>query len=205
MKKIILGLALLGSLAFGITFSKEQVKQFEQNCEAGDFEACSYAGALYKDPTEFGRNASDRDYKKTLYFYKKACDGNVYEACSDLGVMYFDGKGVKKDYKKAVELFNKACDDGDAGSCSNLGIMYANGKGVKMDITRAMGYYRRACDAGVWIACGNFASVLEADGDRARAAQYYQKACEMGKKDQPLFDYEKDYLREYCDKYDILK
>lgn len=72
MKKIILGLALLGSLAFGITFSKEQVKQFEQNCEAGDFEACSYAGALYKDPTEFGRNASDRDYKKTLYFYEKA-------------------------------------------------------------------------------------------------------------------------------------
>ncbi len=71
MKKIILGLALLASLAFGITFSKEQVKQFEQNCEAGDFEACSYAGALYKDPTEFGRNASDRDYKKTLYFTKK--------------------------------------------------------------------------------------------------------------------------------------
>ena len=205
MKKIILGLALLGSLAFGITFSKEQVKQFEQNCEAGDFEACSYAGALYKDPTEFGRNASDRDYKKTLYFYKKACDGNVYEACSDLGAMYFDGKGVKKDYKKAVELFNKACDDGDAGSCSNLGIMYANGTGVKMDITRAMGYYRRACDAGVWIACGNFASVLEAGGDRVRAAQYYQKACEMGKKDPALLDYEKDYLREYCDKYDILK
>ena len=74
MKKIILGLALLGSLAFGITFSKEQVKQFEQNCEAGDFEACSYAGALYKNPTLFGGNASDRDYKKVLYYFKKACD-----------------------------------------------------------------------------------------------------------------------------------
>ena len=108
MKKIILGLVLLGSLAFGITFSKEQVKQFVQNCEAGDFEACSYAGALYKNPTKFGGNASDRDYKKVLYYFKKACDGNVYEACSDLGVMYFDGKGVKKDYKKAVELFDKA-------------------------------------------------------------------------------------------------
>jgi len=119
--------------------------------------------------------------------------------------MYDNGKGVKKDYKKAVELYNKACDGGLADGCNNLGRMYAHGKGVKMDMTRAMGYARRACDADSWIACGNFASVLEADGDRARAAQYYQKACEMGKKDQPLFDYEKDYLREYCDKYDILK
>ena len=177
MKKIILGLALLGSLAFGITFSKEQVKQFEQNCEAGDFEACSYAGALYKNPTLFGGNASDRDYKKALYYFKKACDGNDYVACSDLGAMYHGGKEVKKDYKKAVELFDKACDGG-----------YADG-----------------CNAGSWMACGNFASVLEAGGDRARATQYYQKACEMGKKHPGLFGYDKDSLREYCDKYDILK
>ena len=205
MKKIILGLALLGSVAFGITFSKEQVKQFEQKCEAGDSQACGYAGALYKNPTEFGGNASDRDYKKTLYFYKKACDVNDYMACSDLGAMYFDGKGVKKDYKKAVELYNKACDGKFADGCNNLGYMYANGKGVKRDVTRAMGYGRRACDAGSWVACGNFASVLEAGGDRARAAQYYQKACEMGKNDPGLFGYLKDYLQEFCDKYDILK
>ena len=205
MKKIILGLALLGSLAFGITFSKEQVKQFEQNCEAGDFEACSYAGALYKNPTLFGGNASDRDYKKALYYFKKACDGNDYVACSDLGAMYHGGKGVKKDYKKAVELFDKACDGKFADGCNNLGYMYANGKGVKRDVTRAMGYGRRACDAGSWVACGNFASVLEAGSDRARAAQYYQKACEMGKNDPGLFGYLKDYLQEFCDKYDILK
>ena len=205
MKKIILGLALLGSLAFGITFSKEQVKQFEQNCEAGNIEACGDAGALYKNPTVFGRNASDRDYKKVLYYFKKACDGNDYAACSDLGAMYDNGIGVKKDYKKAVELFDKACDGGIADGCNNLGHMYANGKGVKMDMTRAMGYARRACDAGSWVACGNFASGLEANSDRAMATQYYQKACEMGKKDPALLDYEKDYLREYCDKYDILK
>lgn len=66
MKKIILGLALLGSLAFGITFSKEQVKQFEQNCEAGNIEACGDAGALYKNPTVFGGNVSDRDCFTTL-------------------------------------------------------------------------------------------------------------------------------------------
>ena len=119
--------------------------------------------------------------------------------------MYFDGKGVKKDYKKAVELYNKACDGKFADGCNNLGYMYANGKGVKRDVTRAMGYGRRACDAGSWVACGNFASVLEAGSDRARAAQYYQKACEMGKNDPGLFGYLKDYLQEFCDKYDILK
>lgn len=205
MKKIILTLALLGSLAFGETQFQSQRKQFEQKCEAGDSQACGYAGALYKLPTELGGNASNRDYKKTLYFYKKACDENVYMACSDLGAMYFIGEGVKKDYKKAAELFNKACDGGEADSCNNLGIMYTNSKGVKMDITRAMGYYRRACDAGSWVACGNFASGLQADGDRVRAVQYYQKACELGKKDPPLFDYKKDYLRKCCDKYDILK
>ena len=204
MKKIILGLALLGSLAFGITFSKEQVKQFEQNCEAGDFEACSYAGALYKNPTLFGGNASDRDYKKALYYFKKACDGNDYVACSDLGAMYHGGKEVKKDYKKAVELFDKACDGGYADGCNNLGYMYANGKGVKMDMTRAMGYARRACDADSWIACGNFASHLEIGGDRARAAQYYKKACELGKKGFVVSE-DKDYLQNACDKYDILK
>ena len=83
--------------------------------------------------------------------------------------------------------------------------MYANGKGVKKDMTRAMGYYRRSCDMGDWIACGNFAAQLEIGGDRARAAQYYQKACEMGKNDPGLFGYLKDYLQEFCDKYDILK
>ena len=83
--------------------------------------------------------------------------------------------------------------------------MYAHGKGVKRDMTRAMEYTGRACDAGSWVACGNFASGLQADGDKARAVQYYQKACEMGKKDPVLLDYEKDYLRKYCDKYDILK
>lgn len=100
MKKIILGLALLGSLAFGITFSKEQVKQFEQNCEAGNIEACGDAGALYQNPTVFGGNASDRDYKKVLYYFKKACDGNDYAACSDLGAMYDNGIGVKRIIKR---------------------------------------------------------------------------------------------------------
>ena len=205
MKKIILALALFGSVAFSETEFQSLRKQFEQKCEAGDFEACSYAGAIYKNPTLFGGNASDRDYKKALYYFKKACDGNDYVACSDLGAMYHGGKGVKKDYKKAVELFDKACDGGYTDGCNNLGYMYANGKGVKMDMTRAMGYARRACDAGSWMACGNFASVLEAGGDRAGATQYYQKACEMGKKHPGLFGYDKDSLREYCDKYDILK
>ncbi len=241
MKKIILGLVLLGSVAFSETEFQSSRKQFEQKYEAGDSQACGYAGAFYQAPTLFGGNASDRDYKKILYFYKKACDGNIYKACSDLGWMYDNGKGVKKDYKKAVELYNKACDgglaencnylgnmyavgegvkkdykkavelynkacDGNfAGGCNNLGYMYGNGKGVKMDMTRAMGYYRRACDADSWIACGNFASGLEADGDRVRAVQYYQKACEMDKKESLSSDYDKDLLREYCDKYDILK
>lgn len=196
----------MGSLAFGETQFQSLRKQYEQKCKAGNLEACGDAGAFYKNPTEFfWGGASDRDYKKVLYYYKKACDGNYYAACSDLGAMYFDGKGVKKDYKKAVELYNKACDGKFADGCNNLGHMYAHGKGVKMDMTRAMGYARRACDAGSWVACGNFASGLEANNDRAMATQYYQKACEMGKKDPALLDYEKDYLREYCDKYDILK
>ena len=204
MKKIILGLALLGSLAFSETEFQSLRKQFEQKCEAGDPEYCGHAGALYHSPTELGGDASDRDYKKTLYFYKKACDGNVYEACSDLGGMYAEGKGVKKDYKKAITLWAKACDGGNAGSCSNLGVMYANGKGVKKDMTRAMGYYRRSCDMGDWIACGNFAAQLEIGGDRARAAQYYKKACELGKKGFIVSE-DKDYLQNACDKYDILK
>ena len=65
MKKIILALALLGSLAFGETQFQSLRKQFEQNCEAGNIEACGDAGALYKNPTVFGGNASDRDYKKS--------------------------------------------------------------------------------------------------------------------------------------------
>ena len=203
MKKIILGLALLGSLAFGVTFSKEQVKEFEQKCEAGDSQACGYAGAFYQEPTEFGGNVSDRNYKKVLYYFKKACDGDYYAACSDLGTMYLSGEEVKKDYKKAIELLDKACKGGYG--CNNLGVMYANGKGIKRDEIRAMGYYRRSCDAGNWLACGNFASHLENGGDRSRAAQYYQKACELGKKQPLLFDEDKNHFQHFCDKYDILK
>ncbi len=205
MKKIILGLALLGSLAFSETEFQPLRKQFEQKCEAGNLEACGYAGTLYKHPTVFGANASDKDYKKVLYYYKKACNGNDYIACSDLGIMYENGEGVKKDYKKAIELFDKACNSGIEYGCNNLGKMYAYGKGVKIDITRAMGYFRRACDASSWMACGNFASLLEDGSDRARAVQYYQKACELGKKESPSLNNEKNFLQKFCDKYDILK
>nr|WP_314166223.1 tetratricopeptide repeat protein [uncultured Campylobacter sp.] len=204
MKKIILGLALLGSLAFGAA-PKEQVKDFEQKCKAGDFKACGAVGTFYSIPTELGGKASDRDYKKALYFYEKACNGKSYGACVIMGTMYVEGKGVKKDYKKAIELFDKACDGGHADGCSNLGVMYEYGKGVKMDMTQAMGYARRACDAGSWAACGNFAANLKNNGDRASAVQYYQKACEIGKKVSWLSAGEKDLLQKYCDKYDILK
>lgn len=205
MKKIILALALLGSLAFGETQFQSLRKQYEQKCEAGDSQACGAAGVLYRLPTKYGGNASDRDYKKVLYYFKKSCDGNDYAACSDLGYMHDNGIGVKKDYKKAVELFDKACNGGIADGCNNLGHMYAHGKGVKMDMTRAMGYARRACDADSWTACGNFASVLEAGGDRARAAQYYKKACELERKEEFLSNEDRSSLQMTCDKYDILK
>ena len=144
MKKIILGLALLGSLAFSETEFQSLRKQFEQKCEAGDPEYCGHAGALYHSPTELGGDASDRDYKKTLYFYKKACDGNVYEACSDLGGMYAEGKGVKKDMTRAMGYYRRSCDMGDWIACGNFAAQLEIGG----DRARVAQYYKKACELG---------------------------------------------------------
>ena len=43
MKKIVLIVGALAFLSFGITLTKSEIKEFEQECEAGNFEACGAA------------------------------------------------------------------------------------------------------------------------------------------------------------------
>ena len=197
MKKIILALALLGSLAVGKTiFTKELVEELEQKCEEGYFKACGAVGLFYGDPAALGGDISDINYDKKLYFYKKACDEREYVACSNIGAMYFKGEGVEKDYKKAMELFTKACDNGVAAACNGLGYMYASSLGVRVDRTKAMRYYKMACDGGDWVGCGNLAESLEENGYNVEAARYYKKACKLGKNEDPF----NLMVQNFCDK-----
>jgi len=205
MKKIVLIVGALAFLSFGITLTKSEIKEFEKECEAGNFEACGAAGIFYEHPVELGGSASDRDYNKTLYYFKKACDRNLYAACLEIGAMYVREEGVKADYKKAMKLFNKACKGGEMEACSNLGFMYQYGKGVKVDKIRAIEYYKKACNAENWGGCGNLAVILEESGDKASAVQYYKKSCELGKNEEDLFNPEKNVLQRFCKRYEILK
>ena len=42
-----------------------------------------------------------QDYKKTVYWYRKAAEQGNTSAQNNLGVMYEKGEGVPQDYKKA--------------------------------------------------------------------------------------------------------
>lgn len=84
------------------------------------------------------------DYKKAVYWYRKAAAQGNAEAQNNLGVMYADSRGVNEDSKQAFDWYHKAAKQGYAIAQFNLGVMYANGRGVNKNGKQAVHWYRKA-------------------------------------------------------------
>jgi TPR repeat protein len=72
-----------------------------------------------------------KDYRKAVYWYRKAADqGDPFGQCN-LGVCYDKGQGVHQDHTLAAAWYLKAAKQGDAQAQSNLAESYTNGDGVR--------------------------------------------------------------------------
>ena len=72
------------------------------------------------DDYHYGWNGVYKDYKKAVYWYRKAAEQGHASGQNNLGWMYKKGYGVAKNYKKAVYWYRKACDNGYMNACENL-------------------------------------------------------------------------------------
>ena len=89
-----------------------------------------------------------QDYKKALYWYKKAAEQSHSKSLIKIGFMYRRGEGVLQDSKKAILWFKKAADLGDSQAPEKIGDIYNQGIGVPQDHKKALYWYKKAADLG---------------------------------------------------------
>ena len=126
----------------------------------------------------------ERDYEKSVYWYRKAAEQGYADGQYWLGVIYRGGYGVEKDYEKSVYWFRKAAEQGDASGQNNLGAMYNYGEGVEEDYEKAVYWYRKAAEQGDASGQNNLGAMYNyGEGvikDYEKAVYWYQKAAEQG-------------------------
>lgn len=191
MKKLLFALALATCFAFGVP----NLATAEKECQSGNMESCTQAGALYL----YSENPN-----KGVKLLKETCDKGDMSSCWILGSEYI-GKGIlEKDIEKAKFYFEKACDGGYYMGCMSLAV---NIYGAD-DMEKAAIYYRKGCDLGN--ALGSFDSCYKFAiynqhimNNTKKAVQYYKKACDMGK-DDPIAEIT-DIWQKSCDMYELLK
>ncbi|MCE2510804.1 MAG: sel1 repeat family protein [Alphaproteobacteria bacterium] len=114
MRKIVLGLALLGLLFPAVAHA--DLASAEGAYDRGDFHA-AFEGfqSLAEQGSGFAKNR--------------------------LGELYRDGKGTDQNYEEAAAWFRKAADDGFLRAYWNLGRMYEEGLGLEQDYVLAFKWY----------------------------------------------------------------
>lgn len=83
-----------------------------------------------------------QDYKKAVFWYKKAAAQGDTVARFNLGNCYRTGRGVMQDEKKSTRLYRLAANDGYIPAIHNLGNCYYYGVGVRKNYKK-----RRSCSS----------------------------------------------------------
>ena len=126
------------------SIQKEWMVRDEQECEAGDGEACERLANRYR----YGHDVA-RDSERAATFLGRACEWGNHKACNELGRMLAGSPGehaeVRGDPAEARRLFEKLCDHGDPVGCYNVGVLYINGQGVPTDYDAAVPWLKKAC------------------------------------------------------------
>lgn len=119
-----------------------------KKAEEGDAKTQTIVGNWY-----YRGQHVDQDYKKAMYWWRKAAEKDEPVAIGNIGVLYADGKGVEKDEDRArkymvksIKLGNKAllakrekmAEEADPLSCRLIYQVYKNGIGVQKDAAKAV-------------------------------------------------------------------
>lgn len=126
----------------------------------------------------------EEDYKKAVFWYRKAAElGNPW-AQNSLGVCYEYGNGVEKNLDEAMAWYQKAAYKGLSRAQNNLGRYYKEGISVEKDLDKAVDWYQKAAEAGNSDAQNNlgdcYCSGRGVKKDYKKAVFWYQKAAEAG-------------------------
>ena len=82
-----------------VSFYRQAVSFFRQDCDGGTAGGCYYLGLLYLDGL-----GVERDVRRAILLFEKACAGKIDESCETLDNMRGLGGGVSRDMKEAGEL-----------------------------------------------------------------------------------------------------
>lgn len=135
----------------GVPLNKE--KGFAYFLEAAE-KGVQCAQCVVGDYYAVGQPWLSQDYKKAVFWYRKAIDPAEHdgvashEAENGLGLLYQKGTGVPQNYYKAAELFLKAAEGGESDAAVNLGHCYEMGWGCERNIEKATHYMKMAADKG---------------------------------------------------------
>lgn len=158
---------------------KDQLKQYQAQCVAGNATSCGKAGDIFKN-----QMSGFDDLEQARDHYYAACDHEAWSYCNELGKI----ATRLKEYDYAYIVYDFGCTHGDAKACSNVAYSLYHGQGVKKDIKAARSYWDDVCTIDrLDAACHNYANVLQngeggpADPDRATAL--YARACNNGYRD----------------------
>ena len=104
------------------------------------------------------RNATDRDYAKSLYslgkydkaveVWRRAAESGDAESQYRLGECYHKGSGVKRYEPEAVNWYRKAAEQGHSEAQVILGKYLFEGKYTTKDETEAVKWWRKAAEQG---------------------------------------------------------
>jgi len=177
MKKILLVMSIVLFTAASVFCGEfeDTLKKAEQ----GDVWAQYDLGFMY-----FDGQGITQDYKKSVYWWKRAAEQGDIEAQFNLGMMHAKGQGVPQDYKHAIYWYKKAAAKGYAKAQNNLGLMYYTGQGVAQDYKQAAYWLTKAAEQGFSDAQFNLGlRYNEGQGvaqDYKQAMYWWQKAAEQG-------------------------
>ena len=122
---------------------------------------------------------SSKNFKESLFWYKKAAEQGYLYALNGLAEMYYFGRGVERDFKEAVSWYEKAAEQGYAFASNSLAEMYYFAHGIEVDMKKAIFWYKKAAEQGYAFA-SNMLGNIYINKDIEEALFWYEKAAEQG-------------------------
>jgi len=128
--------------------AKDDPKELESSCDAGDLEACVILGRMFENDAR--HDNVPIDLARAVSLFQKACDGEFSKGCYELGTCYRLGQGVQQDAALASSILEQACSLGNNSGCRWVAEIHDPQDGTLKDATRWAVFMEKCCDRGCW-------------------------------------------------------
>lgn len=116
---------------------KRALKYYIDAFESGYKEAANDVADIYYD------NNTSKDYKKSLYWFRKSAENNDSYGQYSVAYMFEKGEGTEVDFEQAFVWYKKAAEQNDVSAQLKLAECYLKGGGVRRDFEKAFSLYAK--------------------------------------------------------------